>query len=352
MTILILMVVTALPGQTVQRASSNAPFHKDPRGIQLGRLQSGIRYVTSGEQNGWIEATIEGYIWARSVAPTTRDGFDLAVTAGGGEVVRTEPNGTVVARLVEGTLLKRLASQGGWIKVQRTGWVARTGLAAEVAQSTPPPAPPPPAAGSDQPPLARAGDTASPPPPAGDTGSPPPAAVRADTGSAGGSSRVALRKGSEVATTPDGPRITALDRPSEVEVLSRSGAWIKVRLEGWVRTADVAGAAHDAPTLTGAMVRADPDRFVGQRIAWRLHFLAHQEGDDLRPEIPKGAPYLLTRGPLPETGFVYVMLSREQRDALEGLEPLDEIQIEGIIRAGRTRYLPTPVVELVRVVGR
>ncbi|MEZ4585221.1 MAG: hypothetical protein R2909_02345 [Gemmatimonadales bacterium] len=99
------------------------------------------------------------------------------------------------------------------------------------------------------------------------------------------------------------------------------------------------------------MVRAEPDRFVGQRITWRLHFPAHQEGD-LRPEIPKGAPYLLTRGPLPETGFVYVMLSREQRDALEGLEPLDEIQIEGIIRAGRTRYLPTPVVELVRVAGR
>jgi len=343
-TILILTVVTALPGQTVERASSNAPFHKDPRGIQLGRLQSGIRYVTGAAQNGWIEATIEGYIWARSVAPTTRDGFDLAVTAGGGEVVRTEPNGTVVARLVEGTLLRRLATQGGWIKVQRTGWVAREGLAAEVAQSTPPPAPPPPppAAGSGQP-------TA---PPAGETGSPPPAAAQTDTGSAGGSSRVALRRGSEVATTPDGPRIASLDRPSEVEVLSRSGEWIKVRFEGWVRSADVAGAAHDAPTITGAMVRADPDRFVGQRIAWRLHFLAHQEGDDLRPEIPKGAPYLLTRGPLPETGFVYVMLSREQREALEGLEPLDEIQIEGIIRAGRTRYLPTPVVELVRVAGR
>ncbi|MEZ4585222.1 MAG: hypothetical protein R2909_02350 [Gemmatimonadales bacterium] len=128
MTILILTVVTALPGQTVQRASSNAPFHKDPRGIQLGRLQSGIRYVTGTAQNGWIEATIEGYIWARSVAPTTRDGFDLAVTAGGGEVVRTEPNGTVVARLVEGTLLRRLATQGGWIKAaHRVGGSARVG---------------------------------------------------------------------------------------------------------------------------------------------------------------------------------------------------------------------------------
>jgi len=223
--------------------------------------------------------------------------------------------------------------------VQRTGWVARSGLEAEVAQSTQPPSPP-------------ASSETAVPPPAPDAGSPPPPAASADTGSVGGSSRVALRQGSGVVTTPDGPRIASIERPSEVEVVSRSGEWIKVRVEGWVRTADVAGAAHDAPAITGAMVREDPDRFVGQRVTWRLHFLAHQEGDDLRPEIPKGAPYLLTRGPLPETGFVYVMLNREQRSALEGLEPLDEIQIEGIIRAGRTRYLPTPVVELLRVVGR
>jgi hypothetical protein len=85
-------------------------------------------------------------------------------------------------------------------------------------------------------------------------------------------------------------------------------------------------------------------------VVWRLHFLARQEADELRPEMPKGQPYLLTRGPLPESGFVYVMVSSAQANLVEGLRPLDEIRIEGIIRSGRTRYLPTPVVELTRLV--
>jgi hypothetical protein len=55
---------------------------------------------------------------------------------------------------------------------------------------------------------------------------------------------------------------------------------------------------------------------------------------------------------LPETGFVYVMISREQASGFTGLEPLDVLESTVVIRAGRTRYLATPVVELVRVTGK
>jgi hypothetical protein len=337
MAILACAVVTALPAQTPRRATSNAPFHKEPRGVLLGRLQSGARVLTGATQGSWIETTLEGFIWSRSVGATTRDGFDLAVTAGAGEVLRATPNGAVVARLEEGTLLKRVEIQGAWIKVRRVGWVAQATLEAEASAPESAPTRVAPA----EPPVGRADPVRPPPTASADSVAGPP-----------GGSRVDLRAGSEVAVTPDGARIATVAQSSDAEVIDRAGEWVKVRLEGWVRASDIASTTRAAPTITGEMVRANPDRYLGQRITWRLHFLAHQVGDDLRPEIPKGAPYLLTRGPLPETGFVYVTLSREQRDALQGLEPLDEIQIEGIIRAGRTRYLPTPVVELVGVVSR
>src|SRR5688572_305419 len=62
-----------------------------------------------------------------------------------------------------------------------------------------------------------------------------------------------------------------------------------------------------------------------------------------------GHAYLLARGPLPESGFVYLMVTKAQSDQLQGLKPLDELTATVTVRAARTRYLATPVVELVRV---
>lgn len=342
MTTLVCAIAAIASAQSTQRATAASPFHKDPRGIQLGTLVADARYRTGATQGTWIEATVEGWIWTASVTATSRDGFDLVVSSTGGEVVRAAPNGAVVARLVEGTLLTRAGSQRGWTRVRRTGWVSRNALAAApaggspatpaAAPSTPPPAPAPsPAA----PAVAGAADSAQSRVPAAD----PPATARA-----------ALRQGTEVAAGPDGAAIATLDAPAEAEIVERSRDWVKVRLEGWVRAADLAGQAEPPPAITGAMLRQQPDRYVGQPVTWRLHFLAVQEADELRPEMPRGQRYLLTRGPLPESGFVYLMVSREQAARLEGLRPLDEVRIEGVIRAGRTRFLPTPVVELTRVV--
>jgi len=61
-----------------------------------------------------------------------------------------------------------------------------------------------------------------------------------------------------------------------------------------------------------------------------------------------GQEYLLVRGPLPESGFAYVTVSKQQAEQLQGLTPLEELSLTVIVRAGRTRFLATPVVELVR----
>ena len=76
-----------------------------------------------------------------------------------------------------------------------------------------------------------------------------------------------------------------------------------------------------------------------------------QVGDELRAELPPGQPYLLTRGPLPEPGFVYVAIPPDRAEAFQALPPLQEVVLRVTIRAPRTRYLATPVAELASVVS-
>ena len=92
--------------------------------------------------------------------------------------------------------------------------------------------------------------------------------------------------------------------------------------------------------------------FINREATVSLSFrlVSIQTADELRPEIPAGQPYLLMRGPLPEPGFVYVMLPRSAVDRFKALPPLAELTLRLTIRAASTRYLPTPVAELVAVV--
>jgi hypothetical protein len=154
-----------------------------------------------------------------------------------------------------------------------------------------------------------------------------------------------------MAGSPDGARIGTLDEV-DVVVKERQREWVKVTVEGWVRSADLAAEVDAAPRVTGAMVREHPDRFVGQTVTWRLQYLSVQEADALRPEMPAGQAYVLARGPLPEAGFVYLMVTKEQAADFRARSPLDELAVDAVIRAGRTKYLPTPVLEFLQIAGK
>jgi hypothetical protein len=86
-------------------------------------------------------------------------------------------------------------------------------------------------------------------------------------------------------------------------------------------------------------------------LRWRLEFIAVQKSDDLRPDIPSGATYVLARGPLPERGFVYVVVSDTKLASVRALTPLAMIQVIVRVRNGRSRYLGNPVVDLVSLEG-
>jgi hypothetical protein len=291
---------------------------------------------TRGE---WREVVIEGWIFTRSTDPTTRDGFDLVVTTPGGENIRESPNGGVLARVRTGTLLKKEGVRGTWTRVSRAGWVPRETVRSAAVRPAPPADTIPPA---------------DPPPPPIDepveTGALPmqataPAAVddvAADSGP------VRVSRETAIFAAPEGGPYGILQPGAPTRVLRRSGEWTRVQLEGWVREVDLGGGAGTSfGSVTAAEVRADPSRYVGRPVDWRLELIAVQTADELRTEIPKGQLYLLTRGPLPEPGFVYVMVTPAQAEEFRALQALQELRLRVIIRAPRTRFLTTPVVELV-----
>jgi hypothetical protein len=334
-----LAFVPLVQAQQVPEISVATRLRKEPQGIPLVSLPAGTPVEPKRIRGEWREVVIEGWIFTRSTDPTTRDGFDLIVTTPGGENIREAPNGEVLARVRTGTLLKKEAVRGTWTRVSRAGWVPRETVRSAAARPTPPADTAPPA---------------EPAPPVADepveTGALPmqgtaPAAldeVAADSGP------VRVSRETAIFAAPQGGPYGILQPGAPTRVIRRSGEWTRVQVEGWVRDVDLGGGAGTSlGSVTAAEVRADPARYVGRPVDWRLELIAVQTADELRTEIPKGQLYLLTRGPLPEPGFVYVMVTPAQAEEFRALQALQELRLRVTIRAPRTRFLTTPVVELV-----
>ena len=310
-----------LPAQA--RISESTAFRKDPGGTVLGTINPGTVVTPGTAQGDWTAATLEGWIFTASTSATARDGFDVVVTAANGENLRSGPNGRIVARLETGALLDRLAAKGGWTQVRRSGWVSGKALASGAPAGQ-----------------GRAAGTAAPAPAEQATAA--PATTGAD--------RIESLRATPLVLAPEGPELATLHAGTSGQVIGRSGEWVQVQVEGWVREADLSEPASAAlPGVTVAQVRADPKRYVGQLLEWKVQYISIQTADELRPEIPVGARYLLTRGPLPEPGFVYVIVTADQLPTFQAAAPLQEFTIRGRLRATQTRYLPTPVLELVQV---
>ena len=298
------------------RVSQATPFRKDPGGTVLATLSAGATVTPGKTQGDWTAVTLEGWVFTRSTGATSRDGFDIAITAANGENLRNAPNGAIVARFENGALLNKVSTQGGWTRVRRNGWVSAKALAGKGA--------------------AGQGRTA--------------AAPRDTASSPEQPDRVQALRSTALALEPEGAELAALQPGTTGQVIGRNGEWVQIQVQGWVREADLSEPASAAlPGVTVAQVRADPGKYVGQLLDWRVQFISIQTADELRPEIPSGAKYLLTRGPLPEPGFVYVIVNAQQLPTFEAATPLQEFTVRGRLRATKTRYLPTPVLELVQV---
>jgi hypothetical protein len=310
--------------------AENEWFHQEPGGKPLARLAPGAVVAAGDTKGDWIGVTLDGWIFGTSVGVTPRAGFDLAVTRAPEENLRTAPAGTIIAKLAEGFLLTKVGENGSWVHVARAGWVRRSALEPVVVVASSRSAGSDSSAGTGG--LGLGARTPSPE-------SPTPADVDP--------SRAQPARRTVVYRAPDGPPAGTLAPSTSLKVLSKSGEWARVQFEGWVKASDLEAAPPGVLVgVSAAELRAEPQRFAGQTLRWTVQFIALQQADELRPEMPKGASYFLARGPLPERGFVYVVLPEAKRALVEGLTPLATVQVTARVRAGRSRFLGNPVLDL------
>ena len=308
--------------------TSDVSFRKLGNGVVLGTLLRGSEITLRKVEGTWAEFRLEGWMFSQSVTRANREGYDAQTRAR--ENLRAEPNGRILARVSSGALFDRVEERNGWSRLRRDVWIPRSALQSLTA----------PAATAQRPPARDRGRDTTRTSLGIGAGVLPPAAP---------GDHVELAGSARLLSTPEGPAVGALERGGRARVMSRSGEWVRVQVEGWVKESETRPAS-DSGALTGvtaAEVRAAPGRFVGKVVDWRVQFLAVQKADELRPEIPAGRNYLLTRGPLPESGFVYVIIPNDQVERFRAMTPLQELVVRGTIKAASTRYLPNPVLELI-----
>ncbi len=314
-------IVVPLSAQAGARVTTQGEwFYQSVAGRRLAQLEVGAAVQTGDVQGDWTSVTLDGWIIKTSLGPTTTPGFDVAVNKAPSENLRATPAGAVIAHLSTGFALDKLGEQDRWVHVRRSGWVKTSALAA-IMNAARPPAPTVPVV----PP--RAPDTA-------------PGAIDP--------ARVLSARPTTLYRAPDGANDAALTAGAPLRVIGRTADWTRVELEGWVKTADLQAAPPGVLVgVSAAELRAEPDRYVGQSLRWTLQVIAVRTADDLRPDIPTGSLYLLARGPVPEHGFVYVVVPDAQRAAIQGLAPLATIQTTVRVRTGRSKFVGNPVVDLV-----
>lgn len=304
---------TPLTAQTAT-VTTEENFRAEPNGTLLGRIRPGTILGVVEAEGQWVRATLSGWIWNPSLEATDREGFDLLVSAEGGENLRVEPQGTILARLEEGTLLEELEEGDSWTRVRRTAWIWRPSVS--VDDDTTPAAEP----------------------------------VSEEAGADDGL-RTVGSDGLAILSVPDGDTLARSTSGSPVRILGRQGSWARVQLEGWawMPDAEPGGAPADTAVLTNVgpdEVAANPDRYRGRVVSWQVQFISQEEAEPVRTDFYEGEPYLLTRSTGGSARFVYVAVPPEHMADIDALMPLESIRVVGRIRTGSAALTGGPILDL------
>lgn len=309
-----------LQGQELAQILVDENIRAEPQGVVLGRLLSGTTLPVLSVQDQWVQVLLEGWIWTPSVQTTDRLGFDLRVSVSPNENLRVEPSGTILARLVEGTLLNQAGETVGWTRIQRDVWIWRESVELDLTGSEP---------GSETP--EAPGD--------------PTAGTRWWRSPEG---RDALL------SAPDGDTLALPRSGTEMRVLAREGNWVRVRLEGWVWSPESEGVepveeSESPGEATPSQVAADPERYRGRTFSWELQFVSLERAEKIRTDFYEGEPFLLTRVPDVPGLFVYVAVPPDQVSDMAGLIPLERIQVVGRLRTGAAALTGNPILDLLEI---
>ena len=326
-----LLVPSTLAAQSVATVNTDQEnLRQEPEGTLLARVLQGTEMTVVGEQGRWRQVRLEGWIWAPSVRSTNRNGYDLEVSSDGGENLRATPNGEIRARTREGMLFTRLGRQGNWFRVQREAWMWAPSLDVRQVQET----------GEDQ------GDEAS-----GGSGEGGPEGTSGSGDEAPEHVTVGERPVRLHTTARDGDSTATIYPGSSLEVLARKGEWTRVRMDGWVRSPslvspDSAGVESD---LTAAELRQNPETDQGRRVRWTVQFVALRRAEAIRTDFYEGEPFLLARPPGSSEGFVYLAVPPELLSEARDLKALQSIEVLARVRTGSSSLMGVPILDLLAI---
>ena len=304
-------------GTATLRVEEN--LRAEPQGVIIGRLLAGRDFSIVAVRDRWVQVDVEGWMWTPSLQRTDRGGFDLTVTEAPTENLRAEPQGEILARLAEGALLEELDEVTGWKRVRRRAWV--WGESVEVDQA----------------------------------GSPAPEAA-----SRGGEAPVLAERvwrsgpeGAPLLSGPDGDTLARTHPRAELQVLAREGNWVRVRLDGWawapVGEFPDSAEASTVADLTPEAVMRDPEAHRGRVVSWTLQFVSLERAEKIRTDFYEGEPFLLARTPTSGSSFVYVAVPPDRLGEVEGLVPLERVNIVGRIRTGAAALTGNPILDLIEL---
>lgn len=319
-TLAIVLVGLFLPcaiGAQTGRVRVEENIRAAPNGVLLGRLAAGTLLRADRIDGDWVQFTLEAWVWIQSLRVIDRGGFDLVVSAAGGENLRDGPSGSILGRFEDGTLLEEIERAPGWARVRRTMWIWSESVELESSPGTPAP----------------------------EVEEAPAPAARF---------RIVGSGGLAVLTAPDGDTLVRVPPGSALEVLARQGSWARVRMEGWAWlpvTAD--GEDTESPLVvevTPGEAAASPATFRGRIVEWDLQFISLERAEKIRTDFYEGEPFLLTRTTGADAAiFVYVAVPPERLSEMERLTPLERIRVLGRIRVGAASLTGSPIVDLLEL---
>ena len=336
----VLLVLAPLPldGQSVRLTVPEENFRKEPAataGNRLATVLEGAVLARAGERGRWSQVTLEGWIWKPSISSDNRDGFDLVVSKPGGENLREQADAGSrrLAILERGMLLDSLETRGNWVRVRRTAWIWSESVtetsAGTVASS------PAVSAETTRPPGSEGADAAP---------SAPAGAVLPD--------RLLIDEGPVLLlVSPEGDTVAVLSPGADLAVLDRRGDWARVRLEGWIWEPSTlpADSAAASDSLSASDLRANPTQYIGRRVRWSVQFVSLERAEAVRTDFYEGEPFILARPEDRSQGFVYLAVPPELLPRVEELRPLQQIEILGRVRTGRSALMGVPILDLLAV---
>ena len=304
-------------GQGLATLRVEENLRAEPQGSIIGRLRPGASFSVVAVEDRWVQLDVEGWMWTASLRTTDRSDFPLSVSAAPSENLRREPQGEILAVLVESTLLEELEEVTGWKRVRRRAWV--WGESVDVDLEVPP---------RDAP------------------RSTAPQGVGAESWRSG-------RGGAPLLSAPDGDTLARTEPGANLRILAREGNWVRVRLEGWtwapIGEYPDAGDMSPVSDITPDEVGQDPGAYRGRVVSWDLQFVSLERAEKVRTDFFEGEPFLLARTSTSGSSFVYVAVPPDRISEVEGLIPLERINVVGRIRTGAAALTGNPIIDLLEI---